>query len=219
LDAAFDAATESVASSTDDFVHSLARSDAPWCVRGGAKAAAVGTFASYDADAPAASAATAEPAEITLVIDGKPVKNPLTEAIVLAQITVAGDTRLDEAKRLLDEAKAVRRRARQTNASQHGPAFRLRQHCDLRLPGKPTVLSEVDQGQAAEIVAQYQIGDAGDGVAAWRARAARQCRSREGGRRSLPVGNVGARIFARLHADQEIGGFWRQLQTAKIPNS
>lgn len=65
----------------------------------------------------ATAAAPAEEPIYTLLVDGKPVQMKASEVIAKAQITVAADNRLDEAKRLLAEAKAIRSQS----APEHQP--------------------------------------------------------------------------------------------------
>lgn len=100
----------------------------------------------------------------TLIIDGKPIEMELDEIIRTAQKNVAADNRLEEAKRLLQEAKAERSRA-----SEHPPTNGKTpsgQPDQSRAQAEPE--NQPDEAEAAErrkhLAERIQVGDADEGA-------------------------------------------------------
>jgi len=120
--------------------------------------------------APAADPAkSAQPTEITLIVDGKPVNKPLSEVIALAQITVAADNRLEEAKRLLNEAKTLRSATAPENPPGQGAQASQPSQPD-RSPATPQAehppLAGIDRDKLHDLVERIQIGDKEEGAQA-----------------------------------------------------
>lgn len=108
--------------------------------------------------------------EFELVVDGKTVKKKLNEVIALAQITAAGDNRLDEAKRLLREAQALRGSAK----AEHPPsdADEEETHQDDRTQDRggtrehPPAKRALSPEKLKGIIERIQVGDSDEGVQA-----------------------------------------------------
>jgi len=126
--------------------------------------------------APAAAAAAVESAEgqetaaIPLLVDGEIVKKPLKEVAALAQKGLAGDNRLDEAKRLL---KLAEERELRSRAPEHPPgASPLQEPAETDPshvgPGdrEHQPAAGVPREKLAAIVERIQVGDSDDGTAA-----------------------------------------------------
>lgn len=108
--------------------------------------------------------------EFELVVDGKTVKKKLHEVLALAQITAASDNRLDEAKRLLREAQALRG----SDKTEHPPSGSEEQetHQDGRTQDKGERGREhqpkrrLSPEQLKGIIERIQVGDSEEGVEA-----------------------------------------------------
>lgn len=117
------------------------------------------------ATAKAAAPPAAEPElEVPLIIDGKQVTKPLSEVVKLAQITVASDNRLEEAKRLLRQATAVHERAMSEHQPDDGTAKAAKPtratDDDIDPEHQP---DDVDPEELDSIVERIQVGDKDDG--------------------------------------------------------
>jgi hypothetical protein len=121
------------------------------------------TSAAAAADDDGKPADNEKPAEITLIVDGKPVKKNLSEIVALAQTTVAADNRLDEAKRLLKDAQALRASAEHPpqdgKASDHD-----RSPTETKPENQPA--DAISREQLDRIVERIQVGDKEEGSAA-----------------------------------------------------
>ncbi len=103
--------------------------------------------------------------DVVLIVDGKQVKKSLSEVRALAQVGLAGDNRLEEAKRLLREAQAMRapppppehQPGDVGSDSQRQDQSRGRGEPEHQ-PGKP-----LDPAKLKAIVERIQVGDADDG--------------------------------------------------------
>ncbi len=115
--------------------------------------------------------ATPPPAEAdeptyTLVVDGKPVTMKASEVIAKAQIAVASDNRLDEAKRLLAEAKALRSQA---PSPEHRPDDGADESGQSEQPTQPrrappNQARAIDKEKLRNIVSRIQVGDDEEGA-------------------------------------------------------
>jgi len=107
--------------------------------------------------------------EILMIIDGKEVKKPLSEVRALAQMGLAGENRLEEAKRLLKEAQALRHSA-PNSEHQRDDAEEQETHLSESQKGKEAPENQpkasLDPEKLKSIVERVQIGDAEDGVQA-----------------------------------------------------
>lgn len=112
--------------------------------------------------------------EITLKVDGKEVRKPLAEVISLAQIGMAGENRLDEVKRLLQEAKALRSQppenppapAAEGQQHQPSPAPSQTEPKSTPAPEHPPAAVEIDQDKLRAIAERLQVGDTDEGTQA-----------------------------------------------------
>lgn len=107
--------------------------------------------------------------QITLKVDGRDVVKTKQELIALAQQTVAGDNRLEEAKRLLREAQALRGSAKPEHqpgeadeeiTQQHDQT--QRQESSREHPPK----RDLDPAKLKTIVERIQVGDSDEGMQA-----------------------------------------------------
>jgi hypothetical protein len=106
--------------------------------------------------------------EITLKIDGREVKKTLSEVKALAQQTVAGDNRLEETKRLLREAQALRASPTPEHKPDDGEEI-TRQHDQT--PKDKTAREHqpkqaLDPDKLKGIVERIQVGDSDEGMQA-----------------------------------------------------
>ena len=117
------------------------------------------------AGAPQGQEPAAQPETRTLIIDGKPVEMSLDEIIRTAQKNLAADNRLEEAKLLLQEAKALRgtQPANQPTAAQ-----------TAQTQPDPSQASEaanqppkLDRAKLRNTTERIQVGDADDGADAF----------------------------------------------------
>jgi hypothetical protein len=121
-------------------------------------------------------AASEEP-EITLLVDGKEVRKTLKEVTALAQQTIAGDNRLDTAKRHAEEAKEaaeaakrllaeVEARASRGSETGHPPGQNDKTQQSAKPdPGHQPALS-ADPEKYRGIVSRIQVGDEDEGAKA-----------------------------------------------------
>lgn len=109
-----------------------------------------------------------EPEEpmVTLLVDGKQVQKKQSEVIALAQITVAGDNRLEEAKRLLSEAKTLRANPEHQREAAPEGASRTDESQAGTQPEHPPAKRTIDPKKLTSVVERIQIGDAEDGAKA-----------------------------------------------------
>lgn len=138
--------------------------------------------ATDEADEPVAEAAPPAPVvatpapqerdgdkEITLKIDGREVKKPMSEVIALAQQTVAGDNRLEETKRLLREAQALRGQPKDTE-HQPSPGDEKTTQPDSGSEDKSQVehkpRRDLNPEKLKGIVERIQVGDTDEGTQA-----------------------------------------------------
>ncbi len=112
-----------------------------------------------------------QPTEITLIVDGKEVKKPLSEVTALAQIAAAGNDRLEEAKRILKETKEAAQALRD-QAPENQPGVVSEQETQqtaatatggdqANQPNPP-----VDKENLRVLVEKLQVGDVEEGVEA-----------------------------------------------------
>lgn len=163
-----------------------------------------------EAEAAPVKAAPAEPApqqdepEFTLLVDGKPVKMKQSEVLAKAQIAVASDNRLDEAKALLKEARALR--GRDADPEHH------RDDADDDLKGQddqsPTDADKTNQSRPAidkeklrTIVQRIQVGDEEEGAEALLELA----QTLEAGKQQITPEDIG-RVVARSQIQNELKG-------------
>lgn len=105
-------------------------------------------------------------AEIVLKVDGRELKRPFKDIVASAQIDAAANSRLEEAKRILSEAKAV---AQLPRAPEHQPGAddetTVRQPSQSRATDQPEHQpdDEVDPEKLASIVERIQVGDKEEG--------------------------------------------------------
>lgn len=108
--------------------------------------------------------------EITLKVDGREVKKSMSEVIALAQQTVAGDNRLEETKRLLREAQALRGQPKETEhkPDPDGDEEITQQHdrSQGRSAGEHQPRRELDPEKLKGIVERIQVGDTDEGTQA-----------------------------------------------------
>lgn len=109
-------------------------------------------------------AAPAQDTEIELIIDGKTVKKPLKEVVALAQINGAADSRLEEAKRLLTEAKSLASRPPEHQRSQQEAAEPTETRTEDPPEHQPGL--GVDAEKVRDIVHRIQVGDEDEGAEA-----------------------------------------------------
>lgn len=118
--------------------------------------------------APVAAPAAAPEPTYTLIVDGKPVTMTASEVVAKAQITVAADNRLDEAKRLVQEARALR-------GPVDPPANQRSDDDDLNAQDDQASRDQVrtnqskpviDAAKLKDIVQRLQVGDEDEGQAA-----------------------------------------------------
>ncbi len=113
--------------------------------------------------------------EITLKVDGKEVRKKLSEVKALAQIGLAGENRLDEVKRLLQEAKALR--GQPAPEHQPAPAAQGQPHQPSPAPSQTEPRSAaqpehhpdkvpIDQDKLRAIAERLQVGDTDEGAQA-----------------------------------------------------
>lgn len=102
------------------------------------------------------AAAPAEGTEIELKINGKIVKKPLSEVISLAQVGAAGDSRLEEAKRVLEEAQATAQALR-GQQTEHPPAGPGQQ--ETREPEPSQARHEEPEHQPAPAIDREKLDD------------------------------------------------------------
>lgn len=103
--------------------------------------------------------------EIPLMVDGKEVRKKLSEVRALAQKYVASDNRLEESKRLLAEAKAIRAGAETEN--QPGSERTSETPVSGKAPSQPeNPPDRVGRDKLRNIAERIQLGDTEDGVAA-----------------------------------------------------
>lgn len=106
----------------------------------------------------------AEP-EFTLLVDGKLVKMKQSEVLAKAQIAVASDNRLDEAKRLLQEARVLRGQDATSQHQRDGDDDLNGQDDEAPVDAKATNQpSKLDREKLRGIVQRLQIGDEDEGV-------------------------------------------------------
>ena len=107
--------------------------------------------------------------EITHKIDGREVKKPMSEVIALAQQTVAGDNRLEETKRLLREAQALRGQPKDTE-HQPSPGDEKTTQPDSGSEDKSQVehkpRRDLNPEKLKGIVERIQVGDTDEGTQA-----------------------------------------------------
>lgn len=114
----------------------------------------------------------AQPAQdFTLTVNGQRMKKSRDEVIALAQIAVAGDSRLEETKRLLKEAQALHAQAPEHQPADPGPSARPDPTTSHRAtehqPAPPRESKPAsDPAKLKAIVERIQLGDADEGVAA-----------------------------------------------------
>lgn len=108
--------------------------------------------------------------EFELVVDGKTVKKKLNEVIALAQITAAGDNRLDEAKRLLREAQALRGSAKTEHPPSDADEEETHQDDGTQDRGgtreHPPAKRALSPEKLKGIIERIQVGDSDEGVQA-----------------------------------------------------
>lgn len=127
------------------------------------------------------SQSTDEDIEISIKIDGKEVKKPLSEIKRLAQINLAAENRLEQAKndreearRLLDEAKALRSQppvnqpdpTAQGQPHQPSPAPSQTEPRSTPAPEHPPDAVQIDQDKLRAIAERLQVGDTDEGTQA-----------------------------------------------------
>lgn len=101
----------------------------------------------------------------TLIVDGRPVQMKQSEVLAKAQIAVASDNRLDEAKRLLQEARALRGSS-DDRTNQPDVDADLNAHDDPSPARKEAVNQSkpsFDPEKLENIVERIQIGDKDEG--------------------------------------------------------
>lgn len=129
-------------------------------------AAAPATAPAAPAAQPAAQAQD-EPT-YTLIVDGKPVTMKASEVIAKAQIAVASDNRLDEAKRLLAEAKAIRSQASNPEHQPGQDDGETGHHEQQTRTERPQANQPraIDKEKLKAIVSRIQVGDDEEGAEA-----------------------------------------------------
>ncbi len=111
----------------------------------------------------------AQEPDVILIVDGKPKRVSQTEAIRLAQIAAASDNRLEEAKRILAEAKGIKaaapshQRAATDAPSEPDPSTTGKDAAPANQRG-----TDLDPGKLDAIVERIQIGDKAEGAEALR---------------------------------------------------
>lgn len=163
-----------------------------------------------EADVAPVKAAPAEPAmqqdepEFTLLVDGKPVKMKQSEVLAKAQIAVASDNRLDEAKALLKEARALRGRDAGPEHHRDDADDDLKEHDDP----SPSDASKTNQSRPAidkeklrTIVQRIQVGDEEEGAEALLELA----QTLEAGKQQITPEDIG-RVVARSQIQNELKG-------------
>lgn len=132
------------------------------------------TVRTTDDDLKSRAKEASQDTEITLKVDGKEVRKPLAEVISLAQIGMAGENRLDEVKRLLQEAKALRSQppenqpalAAQGQQHQPSPAPSQTEPQSTPAPEHPPAAVEINQDKLRAIAERLQVGDTDEGTEA-----------------------------------------------------
>lgn len=141
--------------STDDAPVEAANEDEPEVDAAPAKAA------------PAKDAPEEEPV-FTLLVDGKPTQMKQSEVLAKAQIAVASDDRLEEAKRLLKEARALR--GRNDDSEHHRYEDDDLNGQDDQAPESTSKANQpalaLDKDKLRDIVQRLQVGDEEEGVEA-----------------------------------------------------
>lgn len=159
-------------------------------------------------------AAAAEPApradgqqKVKIVVDGKEEFLPLDEVVRRAQINSAVDNRLEEAKRLLREAKEVRAQpANQPAASappQQGAQAPISQpdQPDQGAQNQRATAKALDPAMLKSIIERIQVGDTDDGAAAL-AEFANAVRPSESAKQGVDVAEVGRVVAQQLVLSQ-----------------
>jgi hypothetical protein len=120
--------------------------------------------ADEEKEAPAAEAAEGKPAETTieLIVDGRRIQKPLSEVIAAAQTNMAADARLEEAKRILNEARNLAAQSARPAADQP-PARPAETQADQS--GQQRV-TKPDPARIASLFDAIMIGDAEAGAKA-----------------------------------------------------
>lgn len=109
----------------------------------------------------------------TLKVDGIELRLPLSQVKALAQRNIAGENRLNEAKHILDDVKALRGQASPTHQRDepdkgHEPS-QAPSHTDPASSQAATHQSDdlgIDRAKLEEVVERIQVGDKEDGVQA-----------------------------------------------------
>lgn len=106
--------------------------------------------------------------EITLKVDGRDVVKKKHEVIALAQQTVAGDNRLEEAKRLLRDAQALRGSAKPEHPPGEADEQVTQQHDQTQRQDsrEHPPKRNLDPAKLKGIVERIQVGDADEGMQA-----------------------------------------------------
>ena len=117
-------------------------------------------------EAPKVAAPEQDEPTFTLLVDGKPVQMKQSEVLAKAQIAVASDNRLDEAKRLLTEARALRGSRR--NEEHHlddGDDLYAQDADEAPVNNGATNQSRpvIDAEKLTDIVQRLQVGDEEEG--------------------------------------------------------
>lgn len=112
-----------------------------------------------------------EDIEITLKVDGKEVRRKLSEVKALAQKYEAGENRLDEVKRLLQEAKALRSQPPEhppgeTAEGHQTPAPSQTEPRSTPAPEHQPAAVSIDQDKLRAIAERLQVGDTDEGTQA-----------------------------------------------------
>lgn len=119
--------------------------------------------------APAQREQSDDDEEITLKVDGRDVVKKKHEIIALAQQTVAGDNRLEEAKRLLREAQALRGSAKPEHPPEEGDEEITQQHDQSpkdKAAREHPPKQALDPAKLKGIVERIQVGDSDEGTQA-----------------------------------------------------
>lgn len=163
-----------------------------------------------DAEVAPVKAAPADPAqqqeepEFTLLVDGKPVKMKQSEVLAKAQIAVASDNRLDEAKALLKEARALR--GRNVDQEHHlDDADDDLKEQDDQSPSDASKTNQsrtaIDKDKLRTIVQRIQVGDEEEGAEALLELA----QTLEAGKQQITPEDIG-RVVARSQIQSELQG-------------
>lgn len=104
-------------------------------------------------------------AEVVLKVDGREIKRPFRDIVASAQIDAAANNRLEEAKRILSEAKTVAQSPRQPEHQPDDGDQRTVKPSPSRATEQPEHQpdDEVDTEKLASIVERIQVGDKEEG--------------------------------------------------------